>query len=307
MALSLRKNKDRGSVGLDIDGRYVAAVQAESGRLTSVASSELPEGVVSDGEVVDPAALADHLKRFVSEAHLPKRIRLGVANQQIVVRVVELPQIEDAVERAAAVRFQAAETIAMPLDEAVLDHQVVGYARTDEGVARMQVLLVAARTSMVEALVTAVKEAGLKPECVDLDAFALVRMLADPSSDEDSARVFCHLGSVTNLAIAVGDTCFFTRPLSMSWDAEGSASDLADEIRLSIDYYMAQPSARQVAEVVLSGPGSLEAAFVSELGEHIGLATRVAEPLGRLDTSAVEIDDPLRYTVAAGLAVGAPA
>ena len=132
-------------------------------------------------------------------------------------------------------------------------------------------------------------------------------MLADPSSDEDSARVFCHLGSVTNLAIAVGDTCFFTRPLSMSWDAEGSASDLADEIRLSIDYYMAQPSARQVAEVVLSGPGSLEAAFVSELGEHIGLATRVAEPLGRLDTSAVEIDDPLRYTVAAGLAVGAPA
>src|SRR3954470_10446029 len=193
MALSLRKNNDRGSVGLDIDGRYVAAVRAESGRLASVASSELPEGIVRDGEVVDPSALADHLKRFVSEAGLPRRVRLGVANQQIVVRVVELPQIDDAVERAAAVRFQAAETIAMPLDEAVLDHQVVGYARSEDGAARMQVLLVAARTSMVEALVTAAKQAGLKPESIDLDAFALVRMLADESSGEDSARVFCHL------------------------------------------------------------------------------------------------------------------
>src|SRR5436190_3154167 len=181
MALSLRQNNVRGSVGLDIDGRYVAAVQAESGRLTSVASRELPEGLIRDGEVVDPDALADHLKRFASEAGLPKRIRLGVANQQIVVRVVELPQIDDAAERAAAVRFQAAETIAMPLDEAVLDHQVVGYARPEGGAPRMQVLLVAARSSMVEALVTAAKQAGLKPESIDLDAFALVRMLADES------------------------------------------------------------------------------------------------------------------------------
>jgi Tfp pilus assembly PilM family ATPase len=189
----------------------------------------------------------------------------------------------------------------------VLDHQVVGHTRPDDGAARMQVLLVAARTSMVEALIAATKQAGLKPESIDLDAFALVRTLAEDSSGEETARVFCHLGSVTNLAIAVANTCFFTRPLSLSWDGEGSASALADEIRLSIDYYMAQPSARQVGEVVLSGPGSRDIEFVTELAEHIGLTTQVAEPLGRLDTSAVAIDDPLRYTVAAGLAVGAVA
>ena len=56
-------------------------------------------------------------------------VRLGVANQQIVVRVVELPRIEDEKQRDAAVRFQAAEAIAMPLDEAVLDHQVAGIHR----------------------------------------------------------------------------------------------------------------------------------------------------------------------------------
>ena len=33
MALSLRKTPDRGSVGLDIDGRYLAAAQVDGGRV----------------------------------------------------------------------------------------------------------------------------------------------------------------------------------------------------------------------------------------------------------------------------------
>ena len=219
MALSLRKTSDRGSVGLDIDGRYLAAAQVDGGRLVRSASHELPEGVVSDGEVRDAAALSDALKRFAADEGLPKSVRLGVANQQIVVRVIELPRIEDEKQREAAVRFQAAEAIAMPLNEAILDHQVAGFAEAADGTPRMQVVLVAARRSMVESLLEAVKGAGLKAEGVDLDAFALVRTLVSGGDGADeSARVFCHLAGVTNLAIAVGPACFFTRPLSAVWD-----------------------------------------------------------------------------------------
>src|SRR5215212_3462089 len=131
MAPSFRKSSDRGTVGLDIDGRFLAAVRAESGRVARAASVDLPEGLVRDGEVVDPSGLAAALKRFISEEGLPRRVRLGVANQQIVVRRVELPQLDNPSEREAAVRFQAAEAIAMPLDEAVLDHQVVGYDQSE--------------------------------------------------------------------------------------------------------------------------------------------------------------------------------
>ena len=42
----------------------------------------------------------------------------------------------------------------------------------------MQVVLVAARRKMIETLLEAVSAAGLKPEGIDLDAFALVRTLA---------------------------------------------------------------------------------------------------------------------------------
>jgi type IV pilus assembly protein PilM len=306
MSLSLRKNSSGGAVGLDIDGRYLAAAQVESGRVVRGASSELAAGLVADGEVVNRDGLAEALKNFVAEAGLPKSVRLGVSNQQIVVRVVELPRIEDAKQRDAAVRFQAAEAIAMPLDEAVLDHQVAGFTEAPDGSPRMQVVLVAARRSMIEALLEAAKHAGLKPEGVDLDAFALVRTLSAAGEPPvDSARVYCHLGGVSNLAVAVGETCFFTRPLSAVWDDEDAGATLADEIRLSIDYYMTQPQAKPVGEVVLSGPGSANADLVESLGMHLGLPTTVAAPLGILDRSALDASqDPHRLTVAAGLAMG---
>jgi type IV pilus assembly protein PilM len=306
MAFSLRKSSSRPPVGLDIDGRYLAAVESEGGRIARAASSELPDGLVRDGEVADVDGLASALKNFASQAGLPKSVRLGVANQQIVVRAIDLPVIENDAERDAAVRFQAAEAIAMPLDEAVLDYQIAAFEQDGEGTERMRVVLVAARRAMVEAFVAAAKKAGLKPEGIDLDAFALMRVLADDSGE--SARVYCHLGAVTNLAIGVGSSCLFTRPLATVWDSEHAAAQLADEIRLSIDYYMAQLNARPVGEALLSGPGSRDQELVEALASHLGLPTSVAAPLGRLDASHLETgEDPHRYTVAAGLALEAAA
>jgi type IV pilus assembly protein PilM len=310
MALSLRKSSDRGCVGLDIDGRYLAAAQVSGGRVTRAASQGLPEGLVRDGEVTDPETLGQHLKSFAAATGLPRNVRIGVANQQIVVRVVELPRIEDEKQRDAAVRFQASEAIAMPLDEAVLDHQVAAFTTGADGTARMQVVLVAARRKMIETLLEAVKAAGLKADGIDLDAFALVRALAAPVGDEpdESARVFCHLGGVTNLAVAVGANCYFTRPLSAIWDEDDAGSRLADEIRLSIDYYMTQPQATPVSEVVLSGPGSVNGDLVQGLETHLGIPVKVPAPLGMLDGSGLSPnEDPHRYTVAAGLALGAAA
>ena len=324
MALTLGKKNPRGSVGLDLDGAFVAAVQAQDGRISRAASMELPSGVITDGEVADVERLTESLKTFFKENDLPTRVRLGVSNQQIVVRHLELPLIEEQAELAAAVRFQAAEAIAMPLDEAVLDYQVVGQATSAEGSPRLRVVVVAARQAMIERFVAGVRAAGLKPEGIDLNAFALVRALAKdeaaqaaasgdelaPMPMEQLACVYCHLGGVTNLAVAVGTSCLFTRPLSTDWSDESDyvASALAEEIRLSIDFYMAQPDARPVGEVQLSGPGSSIEGLAEELSGLIHLPVSVADPLGGLDANgALEGEDPHRHTVAAGLALGAAA
>lgn len=305
-------------MGLDIDGRFLAAAQVRDGQLLSVASADLPAGVLADGEVADRAALTEALKEFVAANKLPRRVQLGVSNQQIVVRVLDLPRIDNDDERDAALRFQAAEAIAMPLEEAVLDHQIAGYTTSEEGAERMQVVIVAARRSMIEEYLAATKDAGLKAEGIDLDAFALVRMLADAGPDVGSttdefvpaqaARVFCHLGGVSNLAIALGSSCLFTRSLSTPYDAEGASARLADEIRMSIDYYMAQPAALAVGDVVVSGEGARDGTLIADISERLAIPVAASQPLGAFDSAAVPgDDDPHRYTVAAGLALGGAA
>ena len=175
----------------------------------------------------------------------------------------------------------------------------------------MQVVLVAARRKMIETLLEAVKAAGLKAEGVDLDAFALVRALAvEGDEPEQAARVFCHLGGVTNLAVAVGTNCFFTRPLSAVWDEDDAGSRLADEIRLSIDYYMTQPQAQAGRRGRALGTrlgrrraGREPRAPTSGIPVTRAGAARHARRLGARRRN----EDPHRYTVAAGLSLGAAA
>jgi type IV pilus assembly protein PilM len=312
--MPLFSKQDTATVGLDIDGEYLAAAVVDGGSIGRMASIDMPAGITTDGEVTDEAALAEVLKRMFADHKLPRRVRLGVVNQQIVVRHLDMPLIEDAAEREAAVRFQAADAIAMPLEDAVLDFQVIGAHETQDGSVRQRIMVVAARTSMISKLVRAVKAAGLKADGIDLNAFALVRVLGGAQEGaiqdpEHPARVICHLGGVTNLAIAVGDICVFTRPLQTPWsDDEATANSVAEEIRLSIDFYQAGPDARPVDSILLSGPGADNGAVRDALQVRTGLGVAVAQPLGTLDVQTVPAqEDPSRYTIAAGLALGAKA
>jgi type IV pilus assembly protein PilM len=307
MALRLGNRSARTSVGLDLDGSFLSAVAMSGGVIEKAASIEMPSGLLRDGEVEDVQATSQLVKEFMKEHGFGKNVWLGVANQQIAVRSLDIPPIEDDAERAAAVRFQASEAVAMPLDEAVLDYQVIGQATSPEGAGAMRVIVVAAREPMIMRLIDAVRGAGLRPEGIDLSAFALMRIVAPENEPEPAAaRVYCHLAGVTNLAVGVGNTCVFTRPLATVWDG-GSAeftSMLAEEIRLSMDYYMGQPDARQVSEVLLTGPGSQRPGLVEQVAGLVGLPVTAAPPLGRLGAASLRMgDDPSRYTVAAGLAL----
>jgi type IV pilus assembly protein PilM len=308
MAISLRKQASDGVVGLDIDGGFVAAAQLSGAGVKRAASRTLDPDIVRDGEVLSPDRLGDSLKELFRAEDLPRNVRLGVANQQIVVRHIEMPKIADQKERDAAIRFQTAEAVAMPLDEAVIDYQPVGQSESD-GVQRERVLVVAARKAMILRLTDAVRRAGLKPVGVDLNAFALVRALSSSGQPTSEARVYCHLGGLANVAVGLGPVCLFTRPLTADWeDEDGGVETLAEELRMSIEYYRAQADVPPVGELVLSGPGARTANLPERVGELIGLSTVMAEPLGSMSAAPFpESEDPYRHTVSLGLALGATA
>lgn len=219
-----RKKKPTEITGLDIEAGSLAATEIRTNgavRIAGSAIAPLSAGVFHEGEVVDAAALAASLKALFGEHKLSKRVRLGIGNQQVLVRTLRLPAIEDPKELEAAVRFQAQEQIPMPLDQAVLEHQVVGGVPAEEGVMpQLDVVVVAVRRETINSFLEPLRRAGLEPVGIDLSAFAMIRALADQAASPDAveaggrptdATLYCNVGDVTNLAVARGRACLFTR------------------------------------------------------------------------------------------------
>jgi len=215
-------------VGLDIQPGLIAAVKARvNGSILAERAAALPLGsdTVREGEVVDRVALSDSLRELFAENDLGKRVRVGIANQRTVMRTLELPPVSDRKELAAAVRFQAQDQVPMPLNNAVLDFHPLGLIDTPAG-QRQRVVLVAAQRDMVEQLLAAVRAAGLHPEGVDLSAFALIRSLHQRGAEPQERVLYLNVDGLTNLAIAEGTTCRFTRVIGGG--LEGMAGELAE-------------------------------------------------------------------------------
>ena len=222
-------------VGLELDPGHVAAAEVHvNGSLTLErgAVAHLRPGILRDGDVTDPAALAETLRTLFEEHELPKRVRLGIANQRIVVRTLDVPVMEDEKELLAAVRQQAPDQIPMPIDEAILDMQPLGTVQTLAG-PRSRVVVVAVRREMVERVVGAVREAGLELEGLDLSAFGMVRAVDVPQQSE-RAVLYVNAAGLVNVAVANAAGCLFTRAAAGGIDA--MAATLSERRGLTFEH-----------------------------------------------------------------------
>jgi type IV pilus assembly protein PilM len=376
----LTTTKKKSLVGLDLGAGSIAAAEVRLNGQSVVAGygiATLPTGVYHEGEVADAEALADALKALFVEHKLSREVRLGIANQRVAVRTLFLPPIESAEELATAIRFRAQDEIPMPLEQAVLDWEVIGHRTAENGERQIEVVVVAARRDMLNSHIEALRKAGLRPMGIDLSAFAMIRALAGHDGDgvgaggfvaapppsyeqrmaagteapvdgteQGPAKLFCHLGDVVNLAVAQGRTCVFTRTSpfgiegiaqklserrqltlehSRQWlvhvgldreldqldgdreivsaareALEDGAKRVADELRLSLQYYGAQDQALVIERVIACGPGTTIPGLVERLQTDLGQPFAIGGP-GTL--SGLDDADRARLTVAYGLAL----
>jgi type IV pilus assembly protein PilM len=268
-------------VGLDIQPGLVAAVQARvtgSPVVERAVSAKLDSDVVREGDVVDGAALSEALRKLFHGSRLSKRVRLGVANQRTVMRTLELPPVTDRKDLAAAVQFQAQDQVPMPLANAVLDFQPLGIVETPGG-PRQRVVLVAAQRDMVERLLAAVRGAGLTPVGVDMSAFAMIRSLYRSDVNDGDRVLYLNVDGLTNVAIAEGTVCRFTRVLGGG--IEELASQLAERRAIPLDH-----ARGLLADVDLTTPAAEESQAASPANASVGAAT--ADLATEVDDAAPE-------------------
>jgi type IV pilus assembly protein PilM len=204
------------AVGLDLGQGALKAVQISGGPgryvLQHVGYRRLPAGAISEGEVADGDLLASELKDFwATHSFKGRSVYLGVANQRVVVRLLDFPRMAEE-DLRGAIGFEAQEHIPMPMEEAVLDYVVLGPQA--EGSDLDRILLVAAQREMITRFSGAVRAAGLRPVGVDVKAFALLRStLPNTLRDEGAgAAMLLDIGSDTSsLCITQGAGPTLTR------------------------------------------------------------------------------------------------
>ena len=203
------------AVGLDIDRGAIKAVQigGSSGghTLQHVGYRKLQPGAIADGEVADQDLLAYELREFwASHSFKGKTVYLGVANQKVVVRLLDFPRMSPE-DLKGAIGFEAQDHIPMPIEEAILDYVVLG--PQEEGSDMDRILLVAAQKEMISHYSSAVHAAGLRAEGVDVKALSLVRStLPNSLFDDEGAILLLDIGTeITNLVVAQGGSPTLTR------------------------------------------------------------------------------------------------
>src|SRR5213080_3024032 len=243
---SSRPKRAKKLVGLKIGGSQLAAarvVNNGSPELVQVAREALDNGLVVGGELRAPELLAEQLRSFFRKHKLPRQgVRLGIANNRIGVRIFEIAGIDDPKQLENAIRFRAQEVLPIPIEEAVLDYQVLGDRVDEEGNTLQRILLVVAYRELIDRYVAACKKAGLRLAGIDLEAFALLRALAEPRSDEDppadAAAAVVSIGhDRSTFAVSDGRVCEFTRVLE--WG--GNTLDVAIARELNIAPSEAEP------------------------------------------------------------------
>ena len=316
-------------IGLDIGTSAVRAAQVSAGRgtpsLISFGQVALPSGVVVDGEIRDQGAVAEAISQLVKRTKMTgRRVILGVANQRVVVRQVDLPYLEEK-EFRSSLKFQVADHIPMPVDTAELDYMMLGEFTTESGERMMRVLLVAAATDMVESFVGTASTAGLEPAGVDLTPFAVARAISPAARSEVGmagaeaiidvgagvTSIFVHHNGeprFVRILLVGGDdaTNALSSSLGVSFDeAEAVKLDLGrgvgtpeaqrvlqtrvaalvEEIRGSIDYYVSQEESEAISSIYMTGGGSLTPGLVASVEQTVRVQVQRATALSQMNFS----------------------
>ncbi len=348
----------RAVVGLDIGTSGVRAAELTlskgAAKLERFGQVALPSGAVRDGEVVDVAVVASAIRELWTQAKFSsKKVVVGVANQKVIVRQVELPWLP-AGELRGSLAFQVQDFLPMPVEQAILDFHPLEEFAGEGGGRMLRVLLVAAARDMVGSALDAVTAAGLRPVMVDLTSFAVLRAQAPGGTALAAvhAEALVDIGaSVTNIVVHQAGVPRFVRILLMGGsditDAvaerlgvpleeaesvkqttglalvegteeahpahraiETAGSAFVEEVRGSLDYYLAQSGAVGIDRVVLSGGGSRLSGIEQRLATATRLPVELAHPMSLLSLGKTGLtEEQLAYVepmvaVPVGLALG---
>ena len=191
-------------LGIDISATAIKLLElSRSGnkyRVESYAVEPLPRNSVSEKTINDIEQVGEAIARAVKKAKTKTRqAAVCVAGSSVITKIISMPAGLTDDEMESQIQLEADQYIPFPLEEVALDFEVMGEAK--EGADRVDVLLAASRSEIVDNVVAALELAGLKAGVVDIEAFAMentINLITAESFDQDATEN----GALATVAIA---------------------------------------------------------------------------------------------------------
>jgi type IV pilus assembly protein PilM len=318
-------------LGLDIGSGSIKMLQLKEStgklKVERFGMKPLPAEMIVDGSIMDGLGVVTAIKELATEQKLKnKNVALSISGTSVIVKKITLPPMPEE-ELDKQIKFEAEQYIPFDINDVYLDFHILSQG-TESSAAQgeMEVLLVATKKDKLNDYANAVREAGLTPKVVDVDAFAVENMYCanyDVSPAELTAIV--NIGaSVMNINILKGGVSAFTRDIAVGGnryservqqdlalsleDAEAAKKgqlpnvnadalhqavaavneEVATEIGRSFDYFRTTSPDEDIARIVLCGGCSKIKSLPVKISEHLGIETSVANPFKKLDTTALK-------------------
>lgn len=313
MASKAGKYKLVSAIGLDIGTHAIKCVEVAQGQ----GAIQLRRVSIFPATGDSAAHLSKVLKVvFDPYGGRPERLRISVSSgSSLIIRRIKLP-LMSAGELKSAIVFEAEGHIPFPIDECLLDFQILSQNQEKK---EMEVLLVAAKKAFIMERLKLLESVGVVPEIIDVDIFCLINAFEVLGHDAGHKTYgILNVGhSMSSFAILHDKLPFFVREISLGgrditkalaeirkvseeeaelMKAEKDPQKLAvlqeatragleplvDELKHSLDFFENE-TGEEVKQIWMSGGGALAQDAPAILSEELGRQVTLWDNLKKME------------------------
>ncbi|MEL6930748.1 MAG: type IV pilus assembly protein PilM [Cyanobacteria bacterium J06600_6] len=177
--------KQGDSVGIEINAQKIniaqISKQGQQYKLLKNVSADIPEGVYEDGQIVDSLTLSELIKDTLKANKISaKQVSTAVPMREAIIRLIPVPaELDEAELKDMVLVHEAGMYLPYPREEVDLDYAKLGYFMDEDGIEKVNVLLVATKKEVTDLYTEIFEQAELKVNVLEINSFALIRTLRE--------------------------------------------------------------------------------------------------------------------------------
>jgi type IV pilus assembly protein PilM len=319
-------------IALDIGSTFIKLVKLKGSdgnyQLVKFGMVPLPPEVIVEGAVMDAGRVVEAIKELLAGQKVStKEVVISVSGSSVIIKRVSVADMSDE-ELSESIKWEAEQYIPFSIDDVNVDYQKLGPGAAE---GQADVLLVAVKKDKINDYVNLVKEAGLEPVVMDVDAFALANMYELNYEIEAGTTALLNIGaSVMNINVLKEGTSIFTRDITVGGnrytealqrdfglsyedaervkrgeEVEGAdreqiagvmatvTEDVVAETQRSFEFFRSTTGSDAVSRVLVSGGCARIGNFMAVLSERLGISAEVTNPFKNIKVDPKRFDPAL--------------